>query len=355
MRHLTSLPFLPPPGQQQPLTKSAPANQQFSRLLDALLVLDAEGSCRISDLASRVGLEPIRLRQLLSTFMTAGADLVDADVPLTLSFGTDAGPLGAEEEDDEAQASADVVWLETAGSKSQWLVGELGRRPVMVKDVARALLAASLVLTDPDLADDRRAGVEALVRRLSDGLGASVHAPAGSVAHALQDAIRERRRLRVRYLHPWTGLSTVVELSPCDVRRQRDRLVLDAEVDGTVQVFGVGGLSELVLLDETFELLELPPRDERTPRVPVVVRVPTYSRAESWLVNGWNGTPLGPVGDGQQDVRVDLDGDLADPAVAQRLGVLLLQLGPGCAVQSPPELQNAAVRVAARLLERHAT
>src|SRR5689334_23907477 len=174
MTPLSSLPFVPPAGQQPLLPNNAKANAQFGRLLDALLVLDAEGSCRIGDLAQRVGLDPQRLRHLLSVFMTAGADAVEGSAPLSISFGTAEGPLGADEEDDAAQDKADVVWLETGNRERSWLVSELGRRPVLVKDVAKALLAGSLVLSDEVVPADRRAGVRALVERLSEGMNATV-------------------------------------------------------------------------------------------------------------------------------------------------------------------------------------
>jgi len=46
----------------------------MGRLLDALLILDVERACRVSELALRVGLPEQRLRDLLSSYMVAGAD-----------------------------------------------------------------------------------------------------------------------------------------------------------------------------------------------------------------------------------------------------------------------------------------
>lgn len=354
MTELSSLPFVPPAGHQPLLPNNAKANAQFGRLLDALLVLDAEGSCRIGELAQRVGLDPQRLRHLLSVFMTAGADAVEGSAPLSISFGTAEGPFGADEEDDAAQDQADVVWLESGHRGRSWLVSELGRRPVLVKDVARALLAGTLVLSDEDLPEERRLGVRALVGRLSESMNATVQAPVGGVVHELQDAIADRRSVKARYLHPWTGSSTVIELEPYDLRRQRDRLVLDAGRDGALGAYDVSGLSDLEVLDRSFEPPVLPPRDSRTPRVPVVLRVPAYSGEESRLESGWSGVVVTSVQEGLVDMRVELDGDLADPVVAERLGVLLLQLGPRVSVVSPEELKRAPVSVAKRFLALHA-
>ena len=349
MRSETSLPFVPTEA-QPPLAKNASASAQFGRLLDALLVLDAEGSCRIADLALRVGLDPARLRELLSVYMTAGSEVVESPMPLTVSFGTAEGPLSGDEEDDELQDSADVVWLETR--QRDWLVGELGRQPVMVKDVARALLAASLLADDEDVDPRRRLEVTALADRLAEGLGASVTPPAGSAAADLQDAIRDRSVVRFRYLHPWTGEASTAQVSPYDLRRQRDRLVLDAGVGRILLTFDVGGISELERVDAAYEPLDLPPVSERTPRVPVVLRVPYGSRADSWLCDSWDGLVQDRVGD-DVDILVQLDGDVTDEGVVRRLGVLVLQLGEGCSVQSPEDLRDAPARVGERLLALH--
>lgn len=352
---MTNLPFVPAPGHQDLLPNNAKANAQFARLLDALLILDAEGSSRIGDLAQRVGLQPERLRHLLSVFMTAGAAALEDSAPLTISFGTSEGPLGADEEDDDAQGTADVVWLEGLQRGKGWLVSDLGRRPVLVKDVAKALLAASLVLSDEDLSAERREGVAALVDRLSEAMSATVRPPAGSVVHTLQDAIEAHRRVRFRYLHPWRGDSATVETEPYDLRRQRDRLLLDAGSDGVLLGYDVSGISEVELLEVSFVPPVLAPREARTARVPVVLRVRAYSDEEKRIETGWGGVVVSSVQHDLVDMRVDLDGDLADPGVADRLGVLLLQLGPTVSVVSPGELVAAATPVAQRLLERHAT
>ena len=351
---MTSLPFFPAPGHQDLLPNSAKASAQFARLLDALLILDAEGSSGIGDLARRVGLQPERLRHLLSVFMTAGADALEDSAPLAISFGTADGPLGADEEDDEAQGAADVVWLEGTDRRRGWLVSDLGRRPVLVKDVAKALLAASLVLSDEDLSPERRESVASLVARLSKAMSATVQPPAGSVVHLLQDAIAGHRRVRFRYLHPWKGDSATVDAEPYDLRRQRDRLVLDAGTDGGLIGYDVSGITEVEILDVSFDPPVLPPLEARTARVPVVLRVPAYSAEETRIEKGWGGVVVSAVEDGLVDMRVELDGHAADPGVANRLGVLLLQLGPTVSVVAPPELVAAAAPVAQRLFERHA-
>lgn len=349
---MTSLPFAPPPGHQPMLPRNAKANAQFARLLDALLILDAEGSCNVGDLARRVGLEAPRLRQLLSVFMTAGADVLEDSAPLRISFGTERGPLTGSESDDAEQATADVVWLESGQAGRGWLVEDLGRSPVMVKDVAKALLAASLVGSDEDLAPGLRWEVAQLAERLAGAMQATVAPPAGSVVHVLQDALAEGRQVRFRYLHPWSGESSDVEVSPHDLRRHRDRLLLDAAVADEVVAFDVSGISDVQVLQTPVRELSLPPREARTSRVPVVLRVPAYSGEEARLEGGWGGVVVAAA-DGQVDMRIQVDGELDDPALTARLGVLLLQLGPTVRVVSPPQLVTCAVAVGQRLLALH--
>lgn len=350
---MSSLPFNPPPGQQPLLPGNAPAAKQFERLLDALVVLDAERSCRVADLAARVGLEPERLRALLSAFMVAGAEALGPDAPFNVSWGTDERVFDSDEDDDALHLTADVVHLAGSRENGEWLVGDLGRRPVMVKDVARALLAATVMLETDTLSPERRRAVRGLVAKLSTAMSASVDPPAEATAAALQRAVRDRTRVRFRYLHPWTGQPTTCEVEPYDVRRRRDRLVLDA--GAPLATYDVSGISELVVVSEpdAFTPADLPPREQRTPSVHVVLAVDGHSRQEGWLLGGWGGRVLGPLGQGRVRIGMDLDGDAADPAVAERLGVLLLQLGPTCQVEQPAELRRAATSVGARLLERH--
>lgn len=344
----SSLPFTPPAGQQPMLAGNAKASLQFARLLDALLILDAEGSSNVADLATRVGLPVARLRELISSYMVAGAEALGSDAPFNLSWGTDEGVLGTSEEYDNVQA--DVIHL--SGHKTgEWLVGELGRRPVMVKDVARALLAAKVVLEAKSLPPGQELTLRQLVDKLSAAMRASVDTPAEATAATLQTAVRERRRVAFRYLHPWTGETTQCEVEPYDIRRRRERLVLDTNL-GTYDVTGVSQL-EVGPESDAFTRPELPPRDERTPVVEVVLSVEAYSSQEDWLLGGWRGKVTGPLGDGRVGVRVELDGDPADPGVVERLGVLLLQLGPSCRVEEPASLRHAARSVGERLLARH--
>ena len=113
------------------------------------------------------------------------------------------------------------------------------------------------------------------------------HCSAGSVVHTLQDAIAANRRVRFRYLHPWKGDSSTVETEPYDLRRQRDRLVLDAGGDGVLVGYDVSGITDVEVLETAFVALVLPPLEARTARVLVVLRVPAYSAEEKRIETGW--------------------------------------------------------------------
>ncbi len=334
---------------EPPLSGPAPAPVQLVRLLDALLILEVERKARVADLAHQVGLKAAVLRKLLSSYMVEAAEAVGPLAPVTISFGTCAGPLSAAPDDDGEQASADVVYLSSRTDGAR-VLDDLGRRPVLVEQAARALLVARALLETGELEEQRLELVRAVADKLSTALGATVSAPFGALADRLRSAVRDGRRVRFRYRDPWTGAQTWPDVEPYDVRRHRSRLFLDASPDPRdgFESFDVCGIAELEV-DEcaSFEPPQLPPVAERAAPFEVVVEVPDGSPAEGRLVDGWDARVVGPPQDGRLRLRFDLDRLHADT----RLGVLLLQLGPGCAVVSPPDLVHAAVPVARRLLD----
>ena len=346
---MTGAPLQPGVPEEPPLSGLAPAPVQLARLLDALLVLAIERKARVADLAHQVGLKPVVLRRLLSSYMVAAADAVGPGAPVTITFGTSAGPLSASPDDDDDQASADVVYLSRAVDGSR-VLDDLGRRPVLVDEVARGLLMARVVLDAGALDEEQQRLVEGLVHKLSAALGATVTAPFDAVTDRLRTAVQQRRPVRFRYRDPWTGAQTWPEVEPYDVRRSRSRLFLDAgpAPEPGFRSFDVSGIAELeVGAASSYDPPQLPPASGRGAPLEVVLEVPHGSPARGRLVDGWGAAPVGPLQDGRVRLRFDLDRLHAET----RLGVLLLQLGPGCAVVSPPELDDAAVPVARRLLD----
>lgn len=345
-RGIAVLPGVP---EEPPLSGLAPAPVQLACLLDALLILEVERKARVADLAHQVGLQATVLRKLLSSYMVAAADAVGTDAPLTISFGTSAGPLSASPDDDVEQASADVVYLSRRTDGSA-VLDDLGRRPVLVEEVARAVLVGRAVLQTGALDQSRRVLVDGLVHKLSTALGATVSSQFDAVTDRLRRAVHERRRIRFRYRDPWTGVQTWPEVEPYDVRRSRSRLFLDAgpEPAHGFRSYDLSGIAELEVDEQSsFDVPALPPASERAAPFDVIVEVPAGSPAQGRLADGWGARVAGAGQDGCIRLRFDLD----RPHAETRLGVLLLQLGPGCAVVSPPELVDAAVPVARRLLD----
>ena len=342
---MTEAPFLPA-GHLAPLPNNAKAHVQMARLLDALLILDVERSCSVADLAARVGLQPQRLRDLLSSYMVAGADVVGTGAPFTITFGTSDGPLSGGPEHDAAQAAADVVYVSDTHANAP-LLDDLGRRAVAVEDVARGLLSARAVLASGALSERQRILLDGLVSKLEAAMQVSVTSPISSVLAQLRAAADARRRVSFRYRDPWSGQESYPDVEPYGVRRRRDRYFLDAGEGGEVWTYDVSAITDLTVDEESsFPPRSLPPEAQRERPVRVVLRVPKDSGAERRLCHGWGARVVGPAADGQLDLVIELD----RANVAARLGVLVLQLGPPCAVVEPAELAEVAVPVAARLL-----
>src|SRR4051794_14089825 len=184
--------LLPPAGAQPMLANNAPAADQLARLLDALLVLDVQRSCSVGELALRVGVQPPRLRELLSSFMVAGPDAVGPGAPFSVVFGTASGPLEASSEYDDEQRGAEYVYRasETLRDEQVSLVDDVGRAPVTVDQVAAALLAARALL-ESTLEDRHRDAVAALIDKLGSAMHLVLREPVDPDAQRLREAAHE--------------------------------------------------------------------------------------------------------------------------------------------------------------------
>jgi predicted DNA-binding transcriptional regulator YafY len=331
-------PLVPHLEDQPPLPKAASAKEHLARLLDALLVLQVERRARVTDLARRVGLPPDRLRELLSSFMLAGADVVPP--------GQSSYNISFRSGDD-----GEVVALSGQRPRGLPLLDDVARTPMTVEEVARAVLTVRAVLVSEELAPHRREALTALGDRLEQALRATVEQPVDVVTDQLRRAVKRRRVVRFRYRDPWNGAVQHVTVEPYDLRRHRDRVYLDAgpEPSTGFRTYDVTGISDLAVDDDTgFDPPPLPSREVRERPTPVVLRVPAYSGAERRLLTAWRGRVQDRAGD---DVLVRIEVDGFD--VAARVGVLVLQLGPGASVAQPSSLVPAPAGVAARLLALH--
>ena len=347
--------LLPPAGAQRLLANNAAAGEQLARLLDALLVLDVEKSCSIGDLAHRVGLQPSRLRELLSSFMVAGPDAVGPDAPFSIVFGTASGPLDADTEYDADQVGADFVYVASAALRDEQvsLVDDVGRAPITVDQVAAAVLAGRTLLEGDALEPRHRTAVAALVDKLAAAVNMTLNEPVDPDAQRLRAAVQARQRVQLRYQDPGEGAEETLVLDPYDVRRRRDSFVLDAgpdEAEG-YRTYDVAGMSDLEVVGDpgAFEPPPLPARDARDHAVDVVLRVPTGSPAADRLADGWGAT-VAAASNAHVDLKIKVD----RPA-ASRVAILLLQLGPQCSVVSPESFVPTVTEVAQRILEAHQT
>jgi predicted DNA-binding transcriptional regulator YafY len=336
------------------LPGNAPAIELLARLLDALLVLDAEKSCSIGELAHRVGLQPRRMRELLSSFMVAGSEVLGPEAPFNIVFGTSTGPLDPDEELDDEQARADHVYR-ASGVRSEQisLVDDVGRAPITVDQVAAAVLAGGALMESGALEQRHRDAVGALIDKLASAMNMTLREPVDPVAQKLRAAAHARQRVRFRYREPGggAGVDETLTVEPYDVRRRRDRLVLDAGPDPVevYRIYDVASMSDVETVGEpdAFEPPELPPREQRERALDVVLRVPADSPAFVRLRDGWGGAVVATRGS-EVDVRITVD----RPA-SGRVAILLLRLGPACSLVSPESMQSTVQRVARRLVDAH--
>lgn len=176
----------------------------------------------------------------------------------------------------------------------------------------------------------------------------TVTSPISSVIEQLRAAAVARQRVSFRYRDPWTGQESQPDVEPYAVRRRRDRYFLEAGEGSQVWTYDISAVSRLAVdRESTFPQRSLPSEAQREQPVRVVLRVPKGSGAEKWLCQGWDARVVGPVGDQDLDLAIELDRANA----AARLGVLMLQLGPPCDVVEPVELRDVAAPVAQRLLD----
>ena len=346
-------PLLPPAGMQPLLPANAAATEQIARLLDALLVLDVEKSCGVGDLAERVGLKPERLRELLSSFMVAGSEVIGFEAPFNVVFGTADGPLDDDVDLDDEQRAADFVHRAGASLRSEQvaLVDDVGRRPVTVDQVAAAVMAGRALLEGGALTERHRDAVKELVEKLADAMHMTLREPVDPDAQVLRKAAQDRQRVEFRYRDAATGADELVTVEPYDVRRRRDSFVLDAGPDPVegYRTFDIATISNLKKIGdpESFEPPPLPLPEVREQPVDVVVSVPVGSAAWMRLRDGWQGEIVAEH-DGRLDVRIAVD----RPA-ASKVAILLLQLGKGCIVVQPASLRASIVAAAGRILEAH--
>lgn len=292
-------------------------------------------------IAELVGVPEARLRRELTTFFLA--DVADRAYGVRSSVIEFVGPDGA---------TADAARATVVRLVSDDPLSELG---VELLDAAQLGLlhrvAWDMAQTEP--------GNEVL-RRTVDRLRATLvpaagddPGPAGAdVAAGLREAIRDRRRVEIRYARTWDPGVHLRVVEPYRLTSTRRGFELDgAALDrgGDLRTFLVAGIREMRVLDEPFDLPddadECIARTRRTTAVRLLVPLD-----REWVVERFAERVERGRAD---DDDVELTAHVVPP-VRDRVGLMVTIAGPGAAVLAPAALTDAEVDTARQLLEHHA-
>lgn len=293
-------------------------------------------------LSARVGVGVDELREDLMAFFTADlGDLLGMSRPDVLEF---VGPDG----EDVDPNTAEIVRI-----VSERPVEELGVEHVDAAELALIYTAAEALLdidpTDADLAG----AIDVLTETI---FGEPLALTGGMTSwqrplEPLQDAARDRRKVRIVYSRAWEpGVSERV-IEPYRLVQTRRGWEVDAgPIDdlGRMRTYLLSNLREYNVLPDAFT-----PPDDLDARLEaqrattrVRVRLPHAAR---WVADFY-AERVGVVDEDELTVTVDLD---LLPPVEQRVGLLLLAAGLDTVVLSPAGLVQAGPRLAAELLEHH--
>lgn len=183
-----------------------------------------------------------------------------------------------------------------------------------------------------------------------------IEAPGGTWladrASLFRQAIRERRRVRVRYSRTWQPGVRERVIEPHRLVRSRRGWELDADVVGgdAIRIFLLSGVQEAEVLDETFERsadVDARIAANRT-ETPVDIVVPQSAR---WAVERF-AESVDVLQEDEESVK--LRAHLLPP-VRQRLGLMMLVAGPEAFVVTPAELVGSGRDLAHELLVHHSS
>ncbi len=294
----------------------------------------------ITDLAGAAGVPVDELREDLLAFYAADLKplMLGLSRPAVLEF---LGADGAEEDPN----TAEVVRICEDGP-----VEELGVEHVDPAELALVYTAAQALL---EIHPDDQALREAVEVLTDTMLGEAVPAqpvPGTETVGAFEQAIAERRRMRIVYSRSWAEGVVERVIEPYLLVRTRRGWEVDAGPpdDRGLRTFLLVNVRSAEPLEETFEepdgLGELLAEQRAT--AVVRVRIPHAAR---WAADEYAERVRVVAHD---ELTVTLDLDLLPP-LEERVGRLLLICGPDATVVDPPRLVAEASRLAARLLAHH--
>lgn len=311
---------------------------ELPRLLDALQY--HPGGMRIDDLAAEVRRTPDQVREVLLTYYSTDF----ASYAVDLLWRTPAIEfVSAGEDDDPAEAS--VVRLVEAEPGR-----ELGVSYAAVSDLARQYrIARDRLVLEPEN-EILQSAADKLRRGLLPGILDDEPAPWRPPAE-VERARGQRRKITITYARAWHPGVIDRTVEPYRLLRTRRGWELDAgpvRENGRIRTYLLSRVERIQVLDETFELpadVDDLLRGQRTP-TQVEVEVPHEGR---WAVEK-QAESVEVVAEDETSVR--LRAQLLMP-VRQRVGLIMIDAGPGARVVGPDEYADAGQEVARRLLQHH--
>ncbi len=314
--------------------------QRVARLPEVFALLAAHpNGLALTDLGARLGAPAEELRADLLAFFTADlGGLLGLSRPHVLEF---VGPDGRDEDPNRAEI---VRIVDERPSE------ELGVEYVDAVSLALVYASATALLEVEPANEDLAGALDVLAETLFGETLEHSRTWNGPLV-ALQEAARDRRRVRIVYSRSWYLGVTDRVIEPYLLVQTRRGWEVDAgppDADGRLRTFLLSNFREFEVIEETFGApADLAARLEkqRATRT-VVVRIPHAARwaadmyAEQVRVNE------------EDELTVTLELDLLEP-VERRVGLLLLAAGPDASVVSPGQMIRAVSEIAGALLAHH--
>ena len=311
---------------------------ELPRLLDALQY--HPGGMRIDDLATELGRTPDQVREVLLTYYTTDFAAFAVD----LMWRSPAIEFDSAGEDDDPTEASVVRLVEAEPGR------ELGVSYAPVSELARQYrIALDRLVLEPDNEILQSAAAK-LRHGLLPGILDNEPAPWRPPAE-VERARAQRRKITITYARAWHPGVIDRTVEPYRLLRSRRGWELDAgpvRDNGRIRTYLLSRVQHIEVLDETFE----PPTDldnllrgQRTP-TPVEIEVPHDAR---WAVEK-QAESVEVITEDETSVR--LRAQLLMP-VRERVGLIMIDAGPGASVIGPQEYVDAGREHARRLLRHH--
>lgn len=320
--------------------------RRFQRLMDAIDVLTAYPSgISIVDLAKRLEADVEELRAEIQAYYVVeltGEQLLGGHFEPIIEFVPD--PNGSDEYAD--LSTAEYLRLRVAGPPGQ------SRRPMPLSKLAELSQIghqqAALEPANEHLAE----ALDELDRSVLNGVDISSTPWLTKIARPLQQAMSERRFVRIRYARLWKPGVVERVVAPYRITNTRRGWEVDAGVADSdeVRTYLVSGIESLDVLDETFDVPpDIDARIAANRTVRQVRIVVPYGMA--WAVETYAESAEVTAED---EELVSVKAEILEPA-ATRVALMMLSSGdPADAfVVEPPELDDAAKDLARELLDHH--